>query len=229
MIYYSSKYQGFLSTIWSDTHIRALFGTRELTKKALYNHLQIHAPAVKKIIVPTQVHGDYISVIKDKGSVTADALITTEKNIGLAISTADCVPLIIYDPVWKIAAISHQGWRGILQELPSKLVQTFKKMGSRPDTLRAAIGPSINLCCFEVSADVYRLFNKRFGKTSETCFSYISHISLPYLTHRLLVEAGIPEKQIDHFPFCTKCDKERFSSHRRTPNVENMVSYVFMN
>lgn len=138
-----------------------------------------------------------------------DALITAEPGTKLSIRTADCVPLLFADPVKRVVAATHAGWRGTAGGIARRTVERMvSDFGCRAEDIRAAIGPSIGPCCYEVSEDVAL----RFPGYAPVCGKTM--LDLVELNRAQLIEAGV--REIDAMRFCTRCDPEqRFHSFRR--------------
>ena len=84
----------------------------------------------------------------------ADAFITDEKNLPIAIRTADCVPVFIFDPIRRVIGLAHAGWRGTYKEIASKTVQRMQeKYASQPSDLKVVLGPCIRECCYKVNEE----------------------------------------------------------------------------
>lgn len=118
----------------------------------------------KMISYQKQVHEDNINLVDSFGSCgESDALITTTKNLGLAISSADCPAVFIYDPVRKLIAAIHSGWKGTEKQIVRKTVQKLKnEFKCHPANLFCYIGPSISKINYQVGEDVAVRFNKQF-------------------------------------------------------------------
>lgn len=167
---------------------------------------------VESFIRPKQVHGDHIEIdpTQDEG-FEADAVILTEKGRGLVMNFADCTPIILFDPVLNIAAGGHAGWRGTAALIAQKTTQKMIELGSAPENIRAAIGPCISKCCFEVTKEVvealqpYTVFEPKGDKFL---------VDLKETNRRQLEAVGV--KNIDILPNCTVCENARFFSYRLT-------------
>lgn len=228
MMYFDKKKQGFVSSLLEDHPIEAVFGTRQLTRKIVASSLKMRGQG-ENVIVPRQVHGKAIAVIDSKtypgqAELLVDGLITATPHTALTVTTADCVPLILYDAARKIIGISHQGWRGVLEKLPEKMVLCMRELGTRPGNIVAAIGPSINECCYDVPADRYHRFASAFPYAVKN--GYTRRLNLQHITYLQLQKAGVGTHHIDHFPFCTRCDEKRFFSFRRGNKNRQMISVV---
>ncbi len=112
-----------------------------------------------------QVHGDTIHVVDSvpDSLLDGDALITSQKGLFLGIKTADCVPILLLDPVRGITAAVHAGWRGTVLRIAGKVVRTMKsEFGTQPSDLLAVLGPAIGPCCYEVDDIVLNPLRKSF-------------------------------------------------------------------
>jgi len=166
-----------------------------------------------KVAFQKQVHGDKITVIENDGNCgESDALITTKNNLGLAISTADCPAIFIYDRRKKIICGIHSGWRGtskrILEKVVSKLTDHFN---SNPADLYCYITPSISRVNYEVSEQVADQFNEKdLCKKDGRYF-----LDLAGANYRMLISCGIKESQIQVSQLCTFEFSSVFHSYRR--------------
>ncbi len=161
-----------------------------------------------------QVHGDTVQLVESPGKFeTCDALITNTKNIFLAVTVADCLPILLFDPVTHSVAAVHTGWRGSKLKITEKTVGVLsKEYGVSSKNLFAYIGPSADVCCYEVGDEVAQEFPKQFlkqGKNSKL------HLNLKEYNRRLLLDAGIKDSNIEVSEHCTISQPELFHSYRR--------------
>jgi YfiH family protein len=191
---------------------------------------QIHSAIVRRIAAPA--HEPF----------AGDGLITGTPELLLAIKTADCVPVLIADAKRRVVAAFHSGWRGTAARIVEKGVGEMRRQfGCLPQDLRAAIGPCIRRCCYQVGSEVRAEFESQFsyaGDLFEEVFdSKAIHVRYPmlFLTQRApghselgpevhldlveanlrqLQDAGISAKHISVIDGCTACDTTRFFSHR---------------
>ena len=200
----------------------------EENKKDICKYLQIEE---ENFIHPSQTHTSNVDVAKVGVSVypDTDGLILTNKVQAVFLNFADCTPVIIYDPLNKIAAVSHAGWRGTAAKIAYKTVQKMsEEFGSAPVNLKAAIGPAISFCCYNVGEDVYRQLMvsvRNFKNLSEIREGSI-FVDLKGINKRQLIEAGLKDENIDVCPFCTVCNNELFFSYRRENGTTNRHSAV---
>ena len=170
-----------------------------------------------------------------KPRTQGDALITRKRGVALTMSTADCVPLLFFDPVNEAIGVAHAGWRGTARGIAAATVAEMgKQFGSRPADIRAGIGPSIGPCCYEVSDDVQQLFLGRQHFTDLPTEEHLRELvaeSVAFETVQLpgkeslrldlwatnqkqLLLAGLTPDHIEMPNVCTSCARERFFSHR---------------
>ncbi len=146
-----------------------------------------------------------------------DGLITDEVGITLFTQYADCVPLLFVDPVKRVVATSHAGWKGTVAEIGAVTVeQMCTDYGCRREDILAAIGPSIGQCCFEVDEPVYEAFS-HLTVFDTDCYRGRGEkydIDLWEVNRRILRSAGITDDHIAVTDLCTKCHPDVFWSHR---------------
>lgn len=116
---------------------------------------------------PRQVHGKAVVLPSAHSRISpGDIIVTNDPSLGLAVQSADCVPLLIADPTMKAVCAAHAGWRGLAAGVPAAAVLAMKKnFGSRSADLFVAIGPSIGACCYEVGSDVREAFAAKFPES----------------------------------------------------------------
>jgi YfiH family protein len=241
MIVYNPDLKIFSSSLINDNRYLSGFGTKLIGDARhidnIFNFLSGAGVSYKTIVIAEQIHSVNIAVFTLPPSDNlekieeVDGLITKESDIVLTVRTGDCLPIVYVDKKNGIIGISHQGWRGSLKKMVQKMVEKMIEVGSGRENILIALGPSIGDCCYNIDDDRYYTFLEEFDGYSAKIF-YIRggkrHLNLPLLNYLLLVEAGIPKKNIDFFPFCTKCDKTRFFSFRRDKKSDygEMLSFV---
>ena len=178
------------------------------------------------LVCAEQVHGGNAAVVGEaeagrgaRGNADAlpgvDALVTDTSGLLLALFFADCVPVLLVDPLRRVVGIAHAGWRGLVAGVLRNTVATMgRTFGSRPADLVAGIGPCIGVCCYEVGQEVSNRFDPADVRTgADTDCS--PHVDLAAAAARQLRAAGIPAERIDHAGHCTSCLSDRYFSHRR--------------
>lgn len=183
---------------------------------------------IHDVVQSQQVHEDTVRHVTgaDRGKglfaatdYTADALVTDEPGLSLMVFSADCIILLLHDPVTGSIGAVHAGWRGTALDLPAKAVRKMGRLfGARPEDIRVAVGAGIGPCCFETHDDVPNAMRSAFGGGAE---DYIRPrgekwtVDLKGLNAWRLREAGVPAEQIDICPLCTACRGDLYWSHRK--------------
>jgi YfiH family protein len=179
-------------------------------RTAFFNYLGLN---YDDVVLQKQIHSDIITYITKGGAIgESDALITDKFNIGLAISSADCTPTFIYDKKNKVITGVHSGWRGtekkILQKTINRLLNDFN---SSPENLFVYMGPSISQKNYEVGPEVTEGFNKKYLEPKGEKFL----LDVSAANYDMLIEASIPEKNIEKSILCTYEMKDLLQSYRR--------------
>jgi YfiH family protein len=196
------------------------------------------------LVTLRQIHSDIIHSVNSApdSQLIGDGLITNAPGLLLAIQTADCLPIILVDPRRRAVGVFHAGWRGTVRRIAEKGVGEMRRhFGSRPRDLKAAIGPGIQGCCYEVGPEVRDQFESQFVYAAKL-FREIEesdpvrekypmlfltarapgHSDLPKKIFLDLVEAnrqqllavGILAKNIEASHLCTSCRTDWLSSYR---------------
>ncbi len=181
-----------------------------------------------------QVHGDRIISLgktmpeKSECFVEGDALVATLAGIFIGIRTADCLPVLIADTSTGAVAAVHCGWRGLAAGIAAKAVKTLLKVtGSDPEGLSAALGPAIDICCYEVGEDVRAAFMNIPGSSlSLERRGGSTYASLGNAASAQLVAEGIREKNIESTGHCTSCERDLFYSFRGEKTDKRMTSFI---
>jgi len=161
-------------------------------------------------------------ITKDRDYEGIDALITDEKGIILSCFSADCVPILFYDPIHKAVGACHSGWRGTKGKILQNVVEEMRKhFTSNPAEILIAIGPSICKEQYVVSEDLALSFLEDYPDLGEDTASPIQRISkdkfqldLWDLNRRIALDCGIKEEHISISGYCTMENPELFFSHR---------------
>jgi len=160
-----------------------------------------------------QVHEDFIKKVNESGNCgESDALITTSKNLGLAISSADCPAIFMYDPINKVIAAVHSGWRGTEKKIIQKTVIRLKnEFNSNPENLVCYLGPSISQSNYEVGEEVARKFDPEFIlKKGDRYF-----LDLAGTNYKMLTDEGIKKSNIQKSCLCSFEYETLLHSYRR--------------
>ena len=168
-----------------------------------------------------QVHGTNIVCANSPRNpnsphVKADGILTNNPNLTLFMRFADCVPILLLDPIKKVIGIVHAGWQGTYQMICQAAVEKMTTCyGSKPDTLLAAIGPSICQNCYEVGTDVLDAFIGAFGDRAQPYFSTRNgslFLDLWKANREILNLAGV--NHVETAEICTACHNSDWYSHR---------------
>jgi len=160
-----------------------------------------------------QVHGAGVRVVGDadagRGAVSqdnaipdTDALVTASPGVVLAILTADCVPIVLHDPVAGVLACVHAGWRGTVGRICAAAVETMEKLGASPADIVAGLGPAVDPARYQVGPDVHDAVSAAFGAAADTFIRPDPDVSGRWLldlrsaNRRVLREAGLGERNI---------------------------------
>jgi hypothetical protein len=168
-----------------------------------------------------QVHGADVASAPSSGGFAGavDVLTTTERRLPLAIFTADCLPIVLYDADTPALAVAHVGWRGTVKGAAKAAVRAIVKLGARADRLAVAIGPAIGPCCYEVDTPVADAFRA----------AYLEHAREWMRPHRpehfmldlwaaneaILTEAGVDPARLENPRLCTACHPDLLYSYRK--------------
>jgi purine-nucleoside/S-methyl-5'-thioadenosine phosphorylase / adenosine deaminase len=148
----------------------------------------------------------------------ADALITREKGLTLMTLHADCLPILLVDPITPAVAAVHAGWRGTVEDVAGATVFAMQRaFGTEPSKLLAYFGPSIGSCCYEVGGEVVDLWRGQAGSFAARALCIedgSTTLNLRHANQMLLQRAGFDVTKLDIAEVCTKCDGETWFSHR---------------
>ena len=194
--------------------------------------------SARNIFLVNQIHSDKFIYIDEKyhfkSKPKVDAVITNQKNLPIAILTADCVPILIYDHQKKIIAAIHAGWKGAYKGIVDRVIKFMVKKGSKPQNISAVIGPSISIDNYEVQNDFKNKFlkkdirNKIFFriKQKKLYFNLSNYVKSMLLKNRI---KKIEKVKIDTFDF-----KNKFFSARRALSLKHAdygrnISIIMLN
>ena len=155
-----------------------------------------------------------------------DGLVTDEPDVTLTVFSADCTPILFYDPVARAVGAALAGWRGTALGIAAATVRKMQEeFGCRPENIRAAIGPCICENCFETDGDVPEAMRNALGPEAESCIRPSGskyYVNLKALNAIWLRRAGV--KVVDIARECTACEPQRFWSHRRVGNQRGSLA-----
>ena len=201
------------------------------------------------LVTLRQIHSDLIHCVSGPPDepLVGDGLITNAPEILIAIQTADCLPVILVDTKNRAVGVFHAGWRGTIKRIVEKGMGEMRRcFGTRPRDIKAAIGPGIHGCCYEVGPEVREQFESQFDYGTEL-FREVKesdpvrekypllfltarapgHSELPKkifldlveANRRQLIEIGVSPRKISASPLCTACLPDMLFSHRAEKGV----------
>lgn len=184
-----------------------------------------------------QVHGSVVAVVDESvagsGAMSlkeavrgADALVTNLEAVPLALFFADCVPVVIVEPRYRIIGVAHAGWRGVHANIVENTIYGMVEDGAvEPADMIAFIGPSIGGCCYRVGEDLIKKFAETFSDKER--WLHGSKLDLPALVNDQLEKAGIePARIFSCEDSCTSCRNELFFSYRGDGGVTGRQAAV---
>ncbi len=189
-----------------------------------------------RLILTRQTHSDIVRTVTaaDTGSIfredipECDALITATPGLTLVVFTADCTPILFYDPVTGAVGAAHAGWRGTAADIAGKTVQAMcSQFGCKRQDIRCAIGPNIGACCFETDAEVPQAMVAALGEAALPHIRQVGqkyYVNLKEINALFLRRTGV--ERIDIASQCTRCDGGRFWSHRLTGSLRGSQGAV---
>jgi YfiH family protein len=195
-------------------------GDDESAVDANWERIRREVPELKVVARLNQVHSNDIhAATRDTAGLrpAGDGIVTAEPGVMLGIYTADCVPILMVDAKRKVAGALHAGWRGVIADIAGAGVRAMTKLGARASDIRAAMGPSIGQCCFEVDAELGERFcreivgahnHTRAGRPGK------AFIDLRAVVRDQLERAGLVPANIASVGPCTRCASDRFFSRR---------------
>lgn len=160
-----------------------------------------------------------------------DALVTNQPGLMVTVRTADCVPVLLHDPVRQVVAAIHAGWRGAVAGIVPKTVALLaSRFGTVPKDVRMAIGPSAGACCYEVDEPVLTRLRDVFPEW-QSVVSPVNpqkaHLNLRAFVRRQALHEGLEGERIATVEACTICQPDEFFSYRREGVVKaTMVSGI---
>lgn len=190
----------------------------------------------KNPIFPIQTHTNIVKTIGLNTTLynlnNVDGLVTNDSNLPIAIQTADCIPVLLYDQVSKIIGALHAGWRGTMGNIVKEGVHQFKKLGSNPKNIVAGIGPGICQDIYEVGGEVLEKANSVMGSDSHQFIIKTSEnkgkIDLKGINKHLLVREGLKPENIEISDICTFLAEEDYYSARREGIETGRMASVIM-
>ena len=184
------------------------------TARFVHGH-QVHGNTVH-IVTRENAHG----ILEPANLDPADGYVTNAPGVPLAVFTADCAPLLMHEPSARVIAAVHSGWRSTAADIGGEAVKKMEQLGADRKEIRAAIGPCIHKCCFQVGAEVIDAMEALVGGEAEGLYAPDSteqgkfRLDLPGVIKRRLIQLGLREENIEILDECTMCRPDKYWSHR---------------
>ncbi|MGE4276117.1 MAG: peptidoglycan editing factor PgeF [Lawsonibacter sp.] len=192
---------------------------------ALVKNHQIHSCRIRPV-----TEKDVMSDPAAPGVCEADGLVTDRPGVCLTVFSGDCIPILFYDPVRRVVAAAHAGWRGTASGIAAQTARAMiQNYGCAPGDLLAAIGPGISQCCFETHADVPDGLRSSLGRQAEPLIHPLPggkkyRVDLKGANVRWLELAGLTPERIAVCSACTACQLDTFWSHRVQGGVRGSMA-----
>lgn len=181
-----------------------------------------------------QVHGGEVRVVTRENALDwprADGMVTAHPGIVLGILSADCAPILMIDRHRKIAGALHAGWRSTIAGIAESGIRAMRALGADPAAIRAALGPSIGVCCFEVDEDLARRFEREVpgaARHSRPGRAGKAHLDLRGILADQLAAAGLRRESIMAVGPCTRCASDRYFSRRAAGGIVTGLQLSFI-
>ena len=183
---------------------------------------------ITKLINIRQVHGDHVITVtaedlRISGPLPeADGIITKAIGVPIAVRTADCLPVFIFDPKKNCIGLVHAGWRGSEKQIALKAVKLMRdNWACAPEDLRIGFGPAIRSCCYQVGPEFENFFSQEVSKKSDKLF-----LDLVAANRNQLLRYGIKPKNILDCGICTCCNPDYFSYRREGSGTGRHISVM---
>ncbi len=212
------------------------YNTQDDPKKVSKNReILAKAMGVSNLIFPQQTHKNHVQIVTEDNIsndfTDTDALITNQKGICLAVIFADCVPILVFDPVCQVVGAIHAGWRGTVAKIIEKTIEKMQtEFGTNPSDIIAGIGPSISPKAYEVGNEVIEQVEAAFptinlvsNQTTEK-----GYLNLWEANKQSLLKSGVLEKNIEIAGLCTKKNHETFFSVRHSKETGRFASGIML-
>jgi YfiH family protein len=190
---------------------------------------------LENFVMQRQIHSDRVQIVdagdRGKGVYTcddalddSDAMITNCKNVCLFLFAADCIPVLIYDPIKGVVGAAHSGWKGTVKKIAQKTIEAMgQTYGTKPEDVIVGIGPSIGVSNYEIGSDVATAVELSYGTTegvlklNPTTGNF--HLDMLYAVRTQLREIGINDDHIEPSDLCTYEQEGLFFSARKNKNT----------
>lgn len=194
-------------TAIAEKNVDFLIEKFDINKNSLYRCKQMHTANVE------------IADREENFFDNTDGIILTKPETATFLNFADCIPIILYDPIENTGGVVHAGWRGTAAKIQQRAVKILTEKGSKPENIRAAIGAGIGKCCFDVNEDVFlKIFDGVDETLAKSAYSFDDKsgkyfVDLKEVNKILLNEMSV--HKVDVSGYCTSCSNDVFFSYRK--------------
>lgn len=240
---FSSRVGGVSTGMWDSLNLGVSRGDDPDHVRENYRRFLAAIGAGKPLLAMcNQVHGTEIRNLTtadlkrdpyEKAAFEADGIMTSIPGVALTVFSADCIPVLLYDPKRRVIAALHAGWRGTAAGIVTAAVEQMTAVyGADPADILAAIGPGIDQCCFETHEDVPNAMTAALSSDSLPFLHLLDNgkfsVDLKGINARRLELAGLDPAHIDLCRDCTCCQEEKYWSHRRQGTQRGSMASVIM-
>jgi YfiH family protein len=210
---YSNRQDGTMSLVHGQQH------TAMDNRRAF---LQGTGADAGRLVCARQVHGERIACVSaadagrgadspESAFADTDALITDRRRLPLAIFTADCLPVFLYDAQKQVIGLVHAGWRGTKDNITGKTVHAMmENYGCQPENIYAGFGPAIRGCCYEVGSEFKDRFDHGLAQKDDSLYLDLARVNTEQLLRREVKRLNIFDSAV-----CTVCGSDGYFSYRR--------------
>lgn len=228
----SNRLDGDLSFKWGSAAADVV--------KNRHNFLGSLGLNLNNLVTVNQPHGNEVLVVQKESLgrgafepnwlLGYDGLVTSDPNIILGVETADCVPIFLFDKENEVVGLAHAGWRGVVADIASSLIEKSLTLGAKVDSLKIIIGPHIKECCFEIQEDIVSKFTDIVTDSVEKRREQL-FVNLSKILQRQLTRKGVLAENITVSSDCTCCLEKVYNSYRREKNncQGSMLSIIKLN
>lgn len=226
---FTTRYGGVSRGAFSSLNLGANRGDDPEAVRENYRRLcALMGVGIDGMAVTKQAHGNEVRIVTEKdrhvcmspAPYEADGIVTNVKGLPILCMVADCVPVLLWDGEHSVAGAIHCGWRSSVGDILKNALDKMESLGARPESIRAAIGPSIGRCCFETDQDVPLAIEKYLGGDTRGLFDLREDgktmVDLRAANARRLMQLGVKAENIDISTECTMCSHDKYWSHRYT-------------
>ena len=187
-----------------------------------------------RLVHMRQIHSDRIVIVERamhdfENPPECDALITDQPAIPLMVMTADCTPVLLFDPVKNVIAVAHAGRAGAIKGIAPKTIEKMReRFASRLEDILVVLGPSIQSCCYEVGEKIAK-------EVSDDGFGYAVikrdarfYLEVNAIIKKQLEEMGLKKEQLEDLDICNACEHENFFSYRADRQTTGRIAGVLM-